>query len=465
MYSSALFAVLFLIANVTVYLIFSKMSVDRELKQFAAETEQASEAIRRATDPIAAAELLRAYVPLNGMIRIVKESGAGNRLLVTSSSETELSGREAVFFAQKKTELLTIGGRAYGFVSIPVIGADGEVANVQATESIEELMQLLGMLRLVLIVVTAIAMIPVVLSSGVLGSLIMRPIAAMTKTMGEIARSGKFMRLKPDNRSKDELAEMGETFNNMIGLLERNFARQEQFVSNASHELKTPLTIIESYASLLKRRGLDRPELFLESVEAIHSEAVRMKGMTEQLLLLAMPRKQWEMAFAEVDLNRVAEQAVGFFRGAYAREITLETEMKDGIITCTDADKLLQLLFIFLDNARKYSTDPIAVSVGKNRDEGCIRVTDRGIGIPREELPRVFERFYRVDKARSRDTEQEGGTGLGLSLAKEIADALGARIVLDSVEGLGTTATVYIPGKSGSSGTSSTSSASPDGSQ
>src|SRR5690606_27645171 len=104
-----------------------------------------------------------------------------------------------------------------------------------------------------------------------------------------------FVRLELERQSRDELTAMGDTFNEMISLLERNYAKQEQFISNASHELKTPLTVIESYASLLKRRGQERPELFMESVDAIHSEAVRMKVMTEQLLLLANPNRQWKL--------------------------------------------------------------------------------------------------------------------------------------------------------------------------
>ncbi|XID96141.1 sensor histidine kinase [Paenibacillaceae bacterium WGS1546] len=108
----------------------------------------------------------------------------------------------------------------------------------------------------------------------------------------------------------------------------------------------------------------------------------------------------------------------------------------------SDEKLLRQLLFIFLDNARKYSEEPIAVSTGASDGSAWIRVADRGVGIPKEELPKVFDRFYRVDQARSR---QNGGFGLGLSLAKEIAEALGARLELDSLEGVGTTATIYLP--------------------
>ena len=167
--------------------------------------------------------------------------------------------------------------------------------------------------------------------------------------------------------------------------------------------------------------------------------------MTEQLLLLAKPRRQWELTFSDTNVAQLAEQAVAAFRNAYGREISVDTDAPSPIRANTDADKLTQLLFILLDNARKYSQEPIGVTVGTERGNPYIRVTDRGIGIPKEELSRVFDRFYRVDKARSRDQEQEGGAGLGLSLAREIAEAIGSRIVLDSVEGLGTSATILLP--------------------
>ncbi|MGV2787637.1 HAMP domain-containing protein, partial [Clostridium perfringens] len=159
------------------------------------------------------------------------------------------------------------------------------VVNIQVARSLAATMETLQVLRIVLVAVTAIALVPVIISTRILGRLIVQPITALLQTMREIRQRGRFRRIELKEKSKDELVEMGAAFNDMITLLESNHARQEQFVSNASHELKTPLTIIESYASLLKRRGLDRPELFMESVEAIHSEAIRMKELTEQLLL------------------------------------------------------------------------------------------------------------------------------------------------------------------------------------
>ncbi|WP_138752271.1 sensor histidine kinase [Paenibacillus sinopodophylli] len=445
LYSSVLFTVLLLMANATVYTVFSKMMLERELDKLTAETKQAAAALRLAEDSAATTELLRAYVPLNGMLQLVPEVMNGSGALVTSASETDLSRRKAVYAAEQQQKRLEIEDKSYSFVSIPIIGANGDVANVQATESLEELMELLRILRLVLISVSTAVLVPVLISSGLLGRVVMRPISAMTRTMSHITRSGQFMRLEQEGKSRDELVEMGETFNEMIGLLEESFRRQEQFVSNASHELKTPLTIIESYASLLKRRLRDRPELLEESIEAIHSEAIRMKALTEQLLLLAMSRSEWRIERELLELLPFAEKAAASFRSVYGREVEVVLHGEDQMTINTDADKLKQILIILLDNARKYSDDRIEIELGRAGKDCYISVKDYGIGIPVDELPKVFERFYRVDKSRSRDEDSAGGSGLGLSLGKELAEALGVKLDLESIHGTGTTATIRIP--------------------
>lgn len=438
LYSSVLFAILLIAVNLSVYILFDRMSVGNEVKRAEAEAESIVQGIQRSAGSIPPDDLLRAYAPLDGMLRIVKPDGTSSPP-VTTSEESKLSEMKYAYVTERKTDRLSVEGIGYAWVSIPVIWPDGEVVNVQLTESMAETESRLGVLRTVLIGVTLIALIPAVLSSRMLADRVARPIASMTGTMKDILRSGRFKRLSLVGPSKDELKEMGETFNRMMDMLESSFERQERFVSDASHELKTPLTIIESYASLLQRRGRERPEIFDEAVEAILSEAVRMRGMTETLLMLARKPEQWNVTKEEVDIVRLAEESVRAFQNAYRREITLIADKP-----CrqnTDPGKLKQLLFILLDNARKYSEAAITVEVGENGREQWITVNDQGIGIPKDELDKVFDRFYRVDPARTRGTGA-GGSGLGLSLAKDIAGALGACLKLDSREGEGTTVSI-----------------------
>lgn len=433
LYTSVLFIVLLLIMNVIVYYAFSKLLIDSEMKQNQEEAERIVQGINQSIGLVESDDLLRAYVPVDGMIRIVSEDKS-ETLTATSSSEKQLPETNIQYLSDEKSERIEHKQQLYSFVSIPIIWSNGDVMNLQITTSLHEVVENLAILRIVLITVSLIAMIPVIISSRLLSNLITTPITSMIDTMTEIRKSGRLKHLEFKRGSKDELEEMGNTFNHMIDILKTNSDKQEQFVSNASHELKTPLTVIESYASLLKRRGNTDQEVFEESIEAIHSEAIRMREMTEQLLLLARPNEMWTILIEPLNLTEFVQQSVATFQKAFDREIFLTIE-KD-LTVQTDKQKLNQLLYIFLDNARKYSEDAITVTIDKLNDKTRIIISDHGIGIPKEQQSKVFDRFYRVDQARNRST---GGTGLGLSLAKKLADAIGATIVLDSIEGLGTT--------------------------
>lgn len=447
LYSSVLFAVLLLIVNIAVYVLFDRMSVNDELKRAEAEAESIVKGIQQSASTIPPDDLLRAYAPLDGMLRIVSSDGTSTSPVITSK-EQELSELKYTYEENRRVERVRVEGTGYAWVSVPVIWPDGNVVNVQVMESMDETENRLRVLRTVLIIVTCIALIPAIVSSRILGNRMMNPITSMIRTMREILGSGHFKRLKLATDSKDELAEMGETFNQMIDMLESSFERQERFVSDASHELKTPLTIIESYASLLKRRGKDRPEVFDEAVEAILSESIRMREMTEQLLMLARKPEQWSVHAQQVNITQTALESVRSFQNAYHRDISFTGDLPIWIET--DESKLKQLLFILLDNARKYSEGQILVQVGENQTEHWIRVTDTGIGIPKEELDKVFDRFYRIDPSRTRKFVA-GGSGLGLSLAKDIAHVLGVRIELDSHFGEGTTASIVFSTFSGDS--------------
>lgn len=436
LYTAVLFIFLLLLMNVSIYFVFSNLMMVNEMNRAKAETGKIAFDVSENVNNISPNDLLRAYLPIDGMIGIVIE-GQRKGTAVTSNSEKQLSNRNSSFYPGEKSEIITYQQKKYVFVSNPIVWGDGSVVNLQITKSMSATEEMLAVLRIVLIAVTIIAMIPVLISSTILSNFIARPIRSMIDTMKEIQTSGQFKRLSLEEKSKDELVEMGKTFNHMIDLLQANFEKQEQFVSNASHELKTPLTVIESYASLLKRKGLERPDLFDESIEAIHSEAIRMREMTEQMLLLAKHQEKWNIEKENVNLSDIMAELAKVYKNAYNR--TVEIYSGDAIEAVTDVQKLKQLLFIFLDNARKYSDELISVYIGQTSNEAYIRIEDRGDGIPKAELPKVFDRFYRVDKARNR---KQGGSGLGLSVAKEIADAIDVRIEMDSLEGRGTIVTL-----------------------
>ncbi|MBN6885275.1 two-component system, OmpR family, sensor histidine kinase ArlS [Cytobacillus horneckiae] len=439
LYTSILFIILLILMNISIYLLFSNMVMNSELDRGKQELERNAAAIERSLGTVATDELLRAYTPIDGLIRIIQENLETFGGTHDASFNKEAQNVEKKFIQSTNVEIVK-SESTYMLSSTPIILSNGEVANLQIAKSIEGTTEILHALRIVLIIVTLVAMIPVIISSRLLSNLIIAPITSMIKTMSDIRESGKFKRLTLKSESNDELHEMGTTFNHMIDLLEVNFDKQKQFASSASHELKTPLTVIESYASLLKRRGLQDPKIFEESIEAIHSEAIRMKNMTEQLLLLAKHNEQWNLELKDIDLTEFLTDSAKAFQNAYNRKIIFDSQVDTNAFIYSDEQKLKQLLFIFLDNARKYSDEKITITLSlNNKEETLINISDRGIGINQTELPKVFDRFYRIDKARSRKT---GGVGLGLSLAKEIAEALDIDLQLQSVEGIGTTVTL-----------------------
>ncbi|MFZ2464058.1 MAG: HAMP domain-containing sensor histidine kinase [Caldibacillus thermoamylovorans] len=439
LYTSVLFIGLLIFMNITIYLLFKNLMVASEISATEQEFDNTTAGVISSLGTVATDNLLRAYVPIDGKIQLVASDGK-NLAMSVSPSEEKLSKQETAFYDKEVTKEITLDENHYYFYSLPVVWTDGSIANLQVTKSIETAYDQSETLRFILFAVTFVATIPIIVSSQLLGKLIMDPITALTKTMKEITKSGQFKRIPMNQQTKDELEQMGKSFNHMIDLLETNFTKQEQFVSNASHELRTPLTVIESYASLLKRRGIDKPEIFHEAVDAIHAEAVRMREMTEQLLLLAKPNEQWNLDFRSLSLTLITEATTKSFEQAYGREIALN--VTEEVVVISDEQKLKQLLYIILENAVKYSEEIITVTIGKQNKEGFIRVSDKGIGIPEEDLPKIFDRFYRVDQARSR---KYGGTGLGLSLAKEIANAIHATIEVESSLGAGTNVTIRLP--------------------
>lgn len=438
LYTSVLVFVLVVLLVLAIYFSFSRMMIGSELEQTVEEGRQTASTFNESADNFSVEQLLRAYTPTEGMARIVLQDES-EAATVTSPEEGSLTNEAVDYYSEEYERVVEYDGERYAFVSVPVIWTDGQVANIQITDSLRQTEENLAALRIILIIATIAAVIPVFLSARLLSTVILRPIAALSATMQDIQASGRFKRISTSSKSKDEIEQLGETFNEMIERLEDNYHKQEQFVSNASHELKTPLTVIESYASLLQRRGASRPEIIGESVEAIHSEAVRMRELTQQLLLLARQSEKENLHIAEVDLEAAAADAVQNYRSSYHREIEFTG---NPAIVQTDPNKVKQLLYILLDNARKYSSDVIDVKIETTETASIIAVIDRGIGIPEKDIERVFERFYRVDESRTRTS---GGYGLGLSLAKDITEALGARITIESTYGQGTAVRLIFP--------------------
>lgn len=205
---------------------------------------------------------------------------------------------------------------------------------------------------------------------------------------------------------------------------------------NASHELRTPITVIDSYSQMLKRFGKTREDVLDESILAISDEAKRMKYLTEQLLSFAKVNREDETFLLEpVRIVKLMKSVTERLETVYDREIEFTFDNTD-VLGLVDVDTFDQLFKIFLDNAYKYSSDALSVNIRELKNNVEVTITDRGIGIPKEDIDHIFTRFYRVDKARDRKT---GGSGLGLSIAEELANLNDINIDVTSQVNVGTT--------------------------
>ncbi len=245
--------------------------------------------------------------------------------------------------------------------------------------------------------------------------------------------------------TKNELKDLAVVINKMLDRIEKSYNSQKQFVSDASHELRTPISVIRGYTDMLKRWGKDDPEVLDEGIAAISQETEGMKELVESLLFLARhDKKTLMMEISSFDPSEL-------IREIQKEEMMVHTDYRfavqqlDDTLIEADRNMLKQVIRILCDNAVKYSEagTTITLSCNSNQDGYCsISVKDEGQGISEEDLPKIFDRFYRSDKARKKET---GGHGLGLSIARIIVVAHGGKIRVRSKPGCGTTFTVLIP--------------------
>lgn len=271
----------------------------------------------------------------------------------------------------------------------------------------------------------------------------LKPIDNMTRTARSISVGDLNTRLDVVD-SHDELKELAETFNAMLDRIQASFDQQNTFVSDASHELRTPLAVIQGYANLLQRWGKEDKAVLQESIDAIKSEADYMKEMVEKLLFLASTdKKQQLLEVAPFSLNELIEEIVKDSRIIDTRH-QIKGKVK-GIITLNgDRSLVKQALRIFLDNSIKYTPagGSIDINCELRGDKAEIIINDTGQGIAAEDLPHIFDRFYKADKSRTRE---KGGAGLGLSIAHWIIEQHRGKIKVESSPGQGTRIITTLP--------------------
>jgi heavy metal sensor kinase len=299
---------------------------------------------------------------------------------------------------------------------------------------------------LTLMLVTSPILLAVATVGGIfLAGRALQPIDRLTRLAGEISAGNLRQRLGP-TRQRDEVGRLAATFDTMLDRLEQAFHQQRQFVADASHELRTPLTIIRGDLDVLLRRART-PDEYAEALRNWREEITRLSQLAEDLLTLAQADSGHAVrAFELINLDDVVEEsAAGARRLAQDRGVQLEVMLEQRPLPIVgDPILLRQLVFNLMDNAVKYTPrgGRVAVWLTAQSTVATLMVADTGTGIASQDLPHIFDRFFRADEARSR---HQGGSGLGLAIARWSAEAHGGTITVQSQVGKGSTFTVVLP--------------------
>ncbi len=272
------------------------------------------------------------------------------------------------------------------------------------------------------------------------------PIQRIRQTAEEIGASGDLTKRIETSQNGDELDQLAGTFNQMFDRLEANFEAERRFTADASHELRTPVSIILAQCEYAFENASGELELY-EALGAIQKQGYRMQHLIESLLAFVRLEQGAEPPpFSNVDMSGLVQTVCAEQREIPQKNISLSTEIQPGVYLYGNSDLLARLLTNLIQNAYRYGRENgyIHVGLSQNTQETVLWVADNGIGIAPEDLPKIWNRFYRVDKSRSRAS---GGLGLGLSMVKQIAQLHGGAVFVESTLHGGSVFSVRFPKK------------------
>ncbi|MCG7434926.1 HAMP domain-containing sensor histidine kinase [Lysinibacillus fusiformis] len=275
-----------------------------------------------------------------------------------------------------------------------------------------------------------------------LANYLMKPLRELRASMKMVMDQGFNEPIQLTYTSHDEIGDLLKMYNAMMNELQISFTQQQQFVADASHELRTPIQAIEGHLSLLKRWGKNDPAILEESIDTSLTEIARMRKMIEELLELARREEKDEMS--EANAQSVIEAVIDEMRLVHPKaRILLSKNDEIGPLFITE-NALSQIIRNIIENAIRYceKIPKIQISISVAGNYACLEIADNGIGIAKDNIPFIFDRFYRVDEARNR---QIGGTGLGLSISKMLLEKYNATVEVKSEVNIGTVFSLKIP--------------------
>ncbi|MED3661041.1 HAMP domain-containing sensor histidine kinase [Ureibacillus sp. FSL K6-8385] len=270
---------------------------------------------------------------------------------------------------------------------------------------------------------------------------IMRPLNDLHRAVEQMTEGDYSARVEV--ASKDEIGLLSEAFNHMAESIQREDEKQKAFLATVSHELRTPISYIKGYSEAIQSQLVEGKEQ-TEALELIHREAIRMERLTNELLQLVRKEKE-EIEMLPIVLSETIRESVKLLEGqGDKKHIHIVQNLDENIIVLGDEKKLKQIFINIIENAIRYSDENAKVTINSYVSDrrAVIEIQDEGIGIPEEDLPHITERFYRVNKARSRS---DGGAGLGLSIVKQLVKMHNGTLSIKSAVGEGTQVTITLP--------------------
>ena len=366
---------------------------------------------------------------------VVKSANLVRQTLPVSPSLIEEGFRDVA-----KIETVAAGDNASVRIMATPLFLKNRTLLLEIGQSLRPIEVTMNNVRLALLGGVSLALLLSVLLGAFLVQRVLSPVEQITRTASSIGGSSDLSRRVGYVGPADEIGRLAMTFDQMIERLHRLFQSQKNFVADASHELRTPLTVIRGNVDLLERNMSEEDRR--ESLRAIKAESNRMSKIVSDLLLLAEiesgqlePPEEVSLKGLVLDEAKRAQPLAGNHK--------ILTGRLENISITGDAYRLKQLLSNLVNNAIKYTPEggSITLSLFRESEWARLEVSDTGIGIPPEHLPHMFDRFYRVDKARSR---AGGGTGLGLAIVKGIAEQHGGRVTVASEPGKGSTFTAWL---------------------
>ena len=449
---TGILAITLLVFSVLLYSLLAGILLAVMDERLASQAQNITRLIQAENDPVA--------VLLSGRVRLpeidIFASQHYIQIVTADGQAVQLSDnlRGQVLPAPPVVAEKVAAGESYAFTvdagqgvrlrvhSRPILFGGRPIGAVQTARSLTELYDSLSVVRQVMVLGGGISLLLAAVGGVILAAAALRPVQAITTTAERIAGTQDLGQRIPVAVANDELGRLTSTINAMLARLQTLFQAQQRLVADVSHELRTPLTTIQGNLDLVHRGAAKDPVAQRETLRAIGDETARMSRLVNDLLLLAQADAGLRLSLVPVEMDTLLLEV---YRQAQvmAQGVAVRLGAEDQAQVMGDHDRLRQLLLNLVDNALKYTSAGGEVTLSMCRRDGWVQVAvaDTGIGIAPDDLPHIFERFYRADRRPTRP----GGSGLGLSIGQWIAQAHAGRLEVASQPGRGSTFTLWLP--------------------